>query len=261
MKPRNWKLQINWIGLATSALLLVIWEILVDTKIINYAYLPAPTAILHSASGMISSGILLSSLAHTVVATLIGWLIAAVVGVGLGVLLGLSRFAWVYSMSSVDALRSLPVVAFVPVAVIIFGFTTQSEVVVAAYAALWPILLNTLAGIQDTKIRLIEVGRCLQLTRLAQVWKLRLPAAAMHIITGLRLGLAVSLVLVLVAEMIGNPNGIGHELITDSNSLQPEKMFVSIFAVGLTGMILNAAIMLGARVLAGNQMAAAGEGQ
>jgi ABC-type nitrate/sulfonate/bicarbonate transport system permease component len=255
----TWARRVNWLGILVVFVLLAVWEVLVDTKIIHYAYVPAPIAIASSSGEMISSGILFSNLGHTIVATLIGWVVAAIVGVGLGVLLGLSRVAWVYSMSSIDALRSLPVVAFVPVAVIIFGFSIQTEWVVAAYAAVWPILLNTLAGIRDTNPRLIEVGRSLQLTRTAQLWKLRLPAATAHIVTGLRLGLAVSLVLVLVAEMVGNPKGIGYQLITDSNALQPKQMFVSIVTIGIAGMILNSLLMLLARTLARGQMASAGE--
>lgn len=240
---------VNWLGIVTAVALLAIWELLVDTKAIHYAYLPAPSAIAASSGQMFASGELVDNLAHTVAATVIGWLIAAVIGICLGVLLGLSRSTWKYSMSSVDALRSLPVVAFVPIAVIIFGFSLQTEVVVSAYAAVWPVLLNTLAGIRGTHPRLLEVGRTLQLGSAARVWKLRLPAASTHIVTGLRLGLAVSLVLALVAEMVGNPKGIGYALVTDQNALQPERMFVSIVAIGVVGIILNALLMGLSRVV------------
>lgn len=251
--------RVNWIGLLTGVVLLAIWELLVDTRVIHYKYLPAPSAIAASSGQMFASGELLSNLGHTITATVVGWLIAAVAGIGIGLLLGLYRPVWAYSMSSVDALRSLPVVAFVPVAVIIFGFSLQTEVVVSAYAAVWPILLNTLAGMRSTHERLLEVGRTLQLSNASQVWKLRLPAATAHIVTGLRLGLAVSLVLALVAEMVGVPKGIGYALVTDQNALQPERMFVSIVTVGVAGVILNALLMLGARVLVRGQMASAGD--
>lgn len=255
----RWLGRINWLGLAVAIALLIIWEVLVDTRIINFTYLPAPIAIITSSGNMITSGILFSSLGHTLAATLLGWVAAAIIGIGLGIVLGLSRFTWRYSMASIDALRSLPVVAFVPVAVIIFGFSIQTEIVVAAYAAIWPILLNTLAGIRGANPRLIEVGRVLQLSPAASVWKLRIPAATSHIITGLRLGMAVSLVLALVAEMVGNPAGIGYELITDSNALQPKQMFVAIVTIGIAGIILNALLLLVARVAARGQMASVGE--
>jgi ABC-type nitrate/sulfonate/bicarbonate transport system permease component len=249
----------NWLGSAVAAGILLVWELTVRLGIVTFDYIPAPSAIVARFGSMLSSGELMQNLQHTLTATLLGWLLASLVGVALGTMLGLSHLAWTYSMSSVDALRALPVVAFVPVAVLLSGFTLKMEILVSAYSALWPVLLNTLAGVRSTHPRLLETGKVLGMGRLAQLWKLRLPAAAPHIVVGLRLGLANSLVLTLVAEMVGNPQGIGYALIADSKSLQPERMFVSIFAIGIAGIVLNAVLIGGARLLARGQMASSGE--
>jgi ABC-type nitrate/sulfonate/bicarbonate transport system permease component len=249
----------NWLGMAVAASILLVWELTVRLGIVTFDYIPAPTAILQRSEEMLSSGELVQNLQHTLTATLLGWVLASVVGLLLGTILGLSRFAWTYSMSSVDALRALPVVAFVPVAVLLFGFTLKMEILVSCYSALWPVLLNTLAGMRSTHPRLLETGSVLGMSQLERLWKLRLPAATPHIVVGLRLGLAISLVLTLVAEMVGNPQGIGYALIADSKSLQPERMFVSIFAIGLAGIVLNAMLIGGARLLARGQMASSGE--
>lgn len=251
--------RLNWLGLATIVVLVGIWELLVDVKIIDFTYLPAPTRIATRAGDMFMGSELWMNLEHTITATVIGWLIASFVGVTFGVILGRYRPVWTYSMSSIDALRSLPVVAFVPVAVIIFGFTLTTEVVVAAYSAVWPILLNTNAGIRGIHPRLLDVARTMHMGPLAQLWKLRIPAAATQIVTGLRLGLSVSLVLVLVAEMVGTPKGIGYALVTYSQALQPEKMFILIIVIGLAGIALNSILMALGRVVARGQMTAAGE--
>jgi ABC-type nitrate/sulfonate/bicarbonate transport system permease component len=242
-----------------AAAVLLVWELTVRLGIVTFDYIPAPSAIAAKSAEMLSSGELLHNLQHTLTATLLGWLIASLAGVLLGTLLGLSRWAWTYSMSSVDALRALPVVAFVPVAVLLFGFTLKMEVLVSCYSALWPVLLNTLAGIRSAHPRLLETGSVLGMSRFARLWKLRLPAATPYIVVGLRLGLAISLVLTLVAEMVGNPQGVGYALITDSKSLQPERMFVSIIAIGLAGIVLNALLLGAARLLARGQMASSGE--
>jgi NitT/TauT family transport system permease protein len=249
----------NWLGLAVVAAVLLAWELTVRLGIVTFDYIPAPSAIAVKSAEMLSSGELLDNLQHTLTATLLGWLIASLAGVLIGTLLGLSHWAWTYSMSSVDALRALPVVAFVPVAVLLFGFTLKMEVLVSCYSALWPVLLNTLAGMRSTHPRLLETGRVLGLSRFGRLWKLRLPAATPYIVVGLRLGLAISLVLTLVAEMVGNPQGVGYALITDSKSLQPERMFVSIIAIGLAGIVLNALLLGAAKLLARGQMASSGE--
>jgi NitT/TauT family transport system permease protein len=241
------------------AAILLLWELTVRLGILTFDYIPAPSAIAVKSAEMLSSGELLDNLQHTLTATLLGWLIASLAGVLIGTLLGLSHWAWTYSMSSVDALRALPVVAFVPVAVLLFGFTLKMEVLVSCYSALWPVLLNTLAGMRSTHPRLLETGRVLGLGRFGRLWKLRLPAATPYIVVGLRLGLAISLVLTLVAEMVGNPQGVGYALITDSKSLQPERMFVSIIAIGLAGIVLNALLLGAAKLLARGQMASSGE--
>lgn len=249
----------NWLGLAVVAAVLLAWELTVRLGIVTFDYIPAPSAIAAKSAEMTSSGELLHNLQHTLTATLVGWLIASLAGVLLGTLLGLSRWAWTYAMSSVDALRALPVVAFVPVAVLLFGFTLKMEVLVSCYSALWPVLLNTLAGMRSTHPRLLETGRVLGMSPLGRLWKLRLPAATPYIVVGLRLGLAISLVLTLVAEMVGNPQGVGYALIADSKSLQPERMFVSIIAIGLAGIVLNALLLGAARLVARGQMASSGE--
>lgn len=252
--------RFNLLGASTAIALLAVWEIAVDTHLIDFDYLPAPSRIAQHVPDMIFHGEFWQLTAHTLVATVIGWLIGSVVGMALGLLLGLVRPAWVYSMASMDALRSLPVVAFVPVAVIIFGFSMNAEIVVSAYASIWPVMLNTMAGIRGTHPRLGEVARVLGMSQRTALVKLRLPAATAKIVVGLRLALGLALVLVLVTEMVGNPQGIGYALIRYSRSLQPEFMFVMIIAVGLLGVVLNSLLMAASRVLFPGPMAAAREG-
>jgi NitT/TauT family transport system permease protein len=251
--------RINVLGLLTLVGLFALWELVVRTGVLQFEYIPPPSAMVTAAQDLIGRGELQENLGHTLSATVVGWLLASVVGITLGTVLGLWRPAWVYSMASIDALRSLPIVAFVPVAVLLLGFTMEMEVVVAFYAAVWPVLLNTLAGMRAVHPRLIEVGKVLRVTGFRQIWKLRFPAATPFIVTGMRLGLAVSLVLTLVAEMVGNPSGVGFALVSASQSLQPAVMFAYIVTVSLSGIALNAVFVGLVSVVFRAQMAAAGE--
>jgi ABC-type nitrate/sulfonate/bicarbonate transport system permease component len=251
--------RFNWLGFSTFFGFIVLWELLIRLKLISFDYVPPPSEVFVAARDLILNGEMQLNLQHTLTAALVGWIIASVVGVILGVLLAVLRPMWTYSMASVDALRSLPIVAFVPVAVLLFGFSLQMEIVLSFYGALWPVLLNTFAGMRDVEPRLLEVGRVMRLSKASRIWKLQLPSATSHIVVGMRLGLAISLVLTLVAEMVGNPAGLGFALVQAAQALQPAQMFAYIVAIGVSGIILNAGLIRVARLLFSGQMASSGE--
>jgi ABC-type nitrate/sulfonate/bicarbonate transport system permease component len=251
--------RVNLLGLATGVGLLLLWELVLRTGLITMEYLPMPSEVAVGGWEIIDNGKLVENLTHTLTAALLGWVIAVAVGVPLGTLIGLVRPVWTYTMASVDSLRALPIVAFVPVAVLLFGFSMQTEVLLAFYAALWPITLNTIAGMKSLDARKREVGRVLKLGARGELWKLRLPAATPSIVVGLRLGISIALVLTLVAEMVGNPAGLGFALIQTAQALRPEQMFAYIIAIGLIGIVLNSVLQWGARLLFRGQMTAAGD--
>jgi ABC-type nitrate/sulfonate/bicarbonate transport system permease component len=251
--------RVNILGILTIVALVVLWEYLIRSGIMSFEYIPAPSQVVGGFIELIHSGELQRNLSHTVVAALLGWLCAGVVGILLGSLLGLSRPVWLYTMASVESLRALPIVAFVPVAVLLLGFTSRMEIVVAFYAALWPILINTYGGIRSVDRRLLEVGYVLDLRRREVMWKLRLPSATPFVMVGLRLGLSVSFILTLVAEMIGNPAGLGYALVQAGQALQPAQMFAYLVVIGLIGVVLNGVLMISARLLFRGQMEAAGD--
>lgn len=250
--------RLNLPGTAVFVLGLGLWELLVRTGLLTFRYLPPPSDVAVGLGELLGNGELATALGHTLLAAVTGWALAGLVGVTAGLTLGLVRPVWTYSMASLEALRALPIVAFVPVAVLMFGFSLQTEIIVAFYAALWPILLNTAASMR-TEDRLVETGRVLRLSRTAILWKIRLPAATATIVVGLRLGMSTSLVLTLVAEMVGNPAGLGFLLVAKGQALQPGQMFAAVFVIGVTGITLNATVMTLAKLIFRGQLTAAGE--
>lgn len=251
--------RVNVLGIATVVGVMALWELAIRSGVLDFSYLPPPSGVAIGLTELIANGELFGNLRHTLTAALTGWAVAALVGIVVGTVLGLVKPVWNLSMASLEALRALPIVAFVPVAVLLLGFTLRMEMTVAFYAALWPILLHTIAGMRALDNRRTEVGRVMRLSRWAQLWKLRLPAATPLIIVGLRLGLSVALVLTLVAEMVGNPAGMGFALIQAGQALQPGQMFAYVVVIGASGIVLNATLVSVARVVLRGQMAAAGD--
>ena len=233
--------RVNVLGLLTMAVFVGVWEVLVRSGTLEFQFLPAPSAIAGGARDLLSSGDLMPNVAHTVRVTLLGWLLASALGIGLGLLLGLSETAWRWSMASIEVMRAIPPVSLVPVALLLFGFSIRMELVIILFVSAWPVLVNTIAGVRGVRAELLDVARMLHLSPVTRLTKMVLPAAMPSIIVGLRLALSLSLVLAVVAEMIGNPNGLGNALVAAQQALRPEEMFAYVFAIGLLGVGLNAA--------------------
>ena len=234
--------RVNLSGFLAMGVLVGLWEFVVRGGALDFQFLPAPSAIAGGVRALLSSGELAANVAHTVRVTLIGWLLASALGIGLGLLLGLSETAWRWSMASIEVMRAIPPVSLVPVALLVFGFSIRMELMIILFVSAWPVLVNTIDGVRGVRAELLDVARMLRMSTVTRITKMVLPAAMPSIVVGLRLALSLSLVLAVVAEMIGNPNGLGDALVSAQQALQPEEMFAYVFAIGLLGVGLNAAL-------------------
>jgi ABC-type nitrate/sulfonate/bicarbonate transport system permease component len=231
--------SVNGPGLLTIAGCLVAWELLIRGGTVQYDYLPAPSAIFGGLLVQLSSGQFWADAAHTLQAVFLGWGIAGIIGITLGVVMGISPAFRRYSLATVEVLRPMPGIAFVPVALLLFGFSLETELVVIVLPALWPVLINTMGGVANVHPRLFEVGATFRLSRTAIIRKLLVPAALPSILVGLRLSLTLALVLAIVAEMVGNPTGLGYAVVRDQQALRPAVMFADVIVIGILGIALN----------------------
>lgn len=235
----GWTNRINMLGLATMVAFVGLWELFVRSATVDFEFLPAPSGIAEALGSLIASGDLFAPVVHTLRSALVGWVIAALFGITLGVWLGLSDTAWRYSMASIEILRAIPPITLVPVSLLTFGFSLRMELVVIVYACAWTVLVNTIHGVRTLRPELLDVGRMLRMSKFTAIRKLILPSATPSIIVGLRLAMSLSLVLAVVAEMIGNPSGLGNALVRAQQALQPEQMFAYVVTIGVLGVVLN----------------------
>src|SRR5215467_2259418 len=128
--------KFNTPGLLTILILLGGWEIMVRSGAVKFDYLPAPSGIFVAWGSLIASGEMLAQTAHTVQSIAIGWTVAATIGIGFGLLLGLSPFARRWSLASFELLRPLPAIAFLPLALLLFNFSLTTELVLMIYASI-----------------------------------------------------------------------------------------------------------------------------
>jgi ABC-type nitrate/sulfonate/bicarbonate transport system permease component len=234
----------NASALATALVLLALWEAGVRLYGAQFEFLPAPTQIATALYRSAYSGQLAADSLHTIACALAGWFIAVLIGAGAGLALAFSRTADRFLSTSVEVLRPLPAVAFVPVAVLLLGFTVYTEVLVIVYASLWPLIVNVMGGARSLHQRLFDTAATLHLTRTQRLTKIILPAVLPSIIVGARVALGLALVVAVLVEMIGNPAGLGWGLVTAQEALQPDLMFGYLVMTGVLGVFLNTCLRL-----------------
>lgn len=244
---RSWPSAVNVVGLATIVGGILLWQITHVAGLITFQYVPPPSGIAAALADAVATGELWSPLTHTITAVLVAWTVALIAGLLLGVTVGLLPLAWTWSMASVEVVRTVPAVALVPVALLVFGFSIRTEIIVAAYVAVWPVLIAGAVAVQSTHPRLLDVARTFRLSRRERFLKLLLPAAWPQVVVAARLALALSLILVVLTEMVGNPAGLGHALVREQQALQPESMWAYLMVIGVLGVVLQAVLNAASR--------------
>lgn len=227
--------RIAW-GVGTFVVLLALWQLLGALGWSNLEYLPTPTAVLAATGRLVATGPFWAAVGHTAWVALAGWAVGCAIGIVAGTLIGLSPVAQKWTFTSLDLFRAIPVVAVLPVMVLLLGLTTKMELYFVGYASLWPVLLNTIAGVSGVSKALRDVGATLRLGRGRALAKIVLPAAVSQISVGVNLGLSIALVITVVAEIIASPAGVGHEITASQSALQPAQMFSYIAVTGLMGL-------------------------
>ena len=230
------------LGTAVAIGLIAGWQAADAVGLIDFDTLAPPSEFVAAWWRLLAEGPLLEETGHTLGVVAISWILAVTIGVVVGAALGLSRQAAALGWGSVTFLRFIPPPALVPVVIIIFGFQMVGEVTVATYAAVWPVLINTASGVRQVDPRLHDVGRTIGLGSLSRAWKLVVPASMPMIAAGARIASSLALVVVITAEMLGIPRGIGYEIVRSSGALRPDETYAYVAWVGVLGVVLNVAI-------------------
>jgi len=229
-------------GLLVPVAAIALWQLLVATGVLDYEYLPSPLGVGHALADLAASGDLAADLAHTLGVAVLAALIAVILGGATGLAVGLAPAVGAYLMTSVDFLRTIPAVALLPVVVLSFGTGVETELILAVYAAQWPVLLNTAAGIAAVHPRQYDVARTLQLSRPTTVRAMVVPALMPEWLVGARIAAVIALLVAIVAEMIITPRGLGGGLVESMNALAPARMWAYALVCATVGYLLNATL-------------------
>lgn len=229
---------------------MLVWQ-LASTRLVSPDLLPAPSAVLRALSEMFRNGELTSNLVSSLRRLALGFCLGALLGTVLGTLTGGSLAARRLLDPTVQALRSVPSIAWVPPFILWFGIFEGSKIYLIALGAFFPVYLNLMAGIAGVDRKLIEVGRVLTLTRLQTITQILLPASLPAYIVGLRTGLGLGWMFVAAAELMGASDGLGFLLMDAEQTGRPERVIAAILLFALCGKATDMLVQAAGRRVAG----------
>lgn len=235
------------IGAVVPVTVAISWEAGSRAGTLSEDGFSSPSAVAAAFVRILTDGLLLRQTGETLGAALLGLLIATVLGVFLGALIGLYEPLRRASDLTIEVLRPIPSVALIPVMLLLFGFGLGMGTAVVAFAALWPVLILTASAVRGVDPRLLEVGRALQFSLAARLWKLVLPAALPGVAVALRTAFGIALVVAVTVEIAANPRGLGFGMISAQQSLQTDVMYATLIWLGFLGWSLNALIVAAER--------------
>lgn len=226
------------LGLTAVVLALVIIELLLSIGLLNRFVLPFPSSILGSFEEIIREDHLVERFWLTMGETLAAFALSGVIGIAVGVLLYRWRILRLATETWFAALAAAPVVLAYPLFMVVFGRSALTIIMMGFAAGLAPVVLNTLAGLQQVRPTLLNVGRALNLPGQQMFWKIQFPAAVPSIFVGLRLGLIFSMINVVGLEFLINYGGLGQLINELAERYDLPGTYAAIFVVVLVSAII-----------------------
>jgi NitT/TauT family transport system permease protein len=230
----------DWLWLVRLAAVVFViggWELWgrqVEAVLMSY-----PSAIVAAAWEMLLRGELANGIGASLLTLAVSFSISLVVGIGLGLLIGRYRTFEAATDWLVNALYATPLVAIIPIVILWFGLGLTAKVVIVTLLAVFPILINTAAGVRNVHPPFMELAAAFAATERQVFTKIILPAALPYVMTGVRLGIGRAIIGMVVAEFFTAINGLGAIIVKYSGQYDTASMFVPIFVLMLLGIILT----------------------
>lgn len=249
-------LGVNAWRLITLAAFLVVWQL--ASIPLGRLVLPSPLAVAEASIGLVASGQLVAATASSLVVFGSGYALAIVTAIPIGILMGGYRRVGETLEVYVNGLNSTPRVAFIPLIIVWFGLDVWAKIVIVWFTAVFPIMINTYAGVLHSDVELIEAARSFGARR-SQIFRhIMLPSAVPYIVAGLRIGASLAIIGTVVAELYTALSGLGFLLAQFGNTFQTAKYFVPVIVLIALGVTISQALKVLERRVAGWRTQATG---
>lgn len=239
----------RWVGLVVFALLIALAEWGTRAGWISALTLPKPSDVLATFGELYTSGLLFQHLGPSLSRLFMGALIGISAGISTGVLIGLFSYIRAGLVPLVAALFPIPKIALLPLFVIWFGIGEGSKYALIAFGTFTPTVVATYGAVDNVDRTLIRMGQSFGLTWWSIVRKIVLPGAMPGILSGLRISLAIAIILLVAAEMLGAEYGIGAYILQAGSLYDLERLFAGVVILSLLGVLVNAAVGIAERRL------------
>lgn len=227
------------LGLIVPVLILAAWICATHFRSIPTSILPKISMVWQAFLEMLQSGQLWKDLSVTLSRVVKGYLLSALLGMILGSLMGMSKTVAYLLQPTVTVIRQIPIIAWIPLIILWCGIGELSKIVVIVLAAFFPIMMNTMSGISSTPAGYIEVAQLYKLSFFKTFRKVYLPHALPQILVGLKLGLGISWMAVVAAELIASLSGIGYRMSNARSLMQSDVVIVCMILIGLIGILMD----------------------
>ena len=223
---------------------LLVWELTSRRGIVEQRFLPPASEVVATLFADLGQQSYWMAVADTMLAWSLGLIVATVLAVALGFIIGSSNFLRRFTHSTVEFLRPIPSVALIPLAVLLFGVKLESSLMLIVYASFWQVFIQILYGVADVDNVAMQTAKSYGLGSIARVRHVVFPTALPYLMTGLRLAASVALILAITAELIVGSPGLGREIALAQSGGAVSGMYALVLAAGLIGVLINVAMRL-----------------
>lgn len=225
-------------------IILCLWQVISFFKLVNPLFLASPYDVFTHLISLFYNGSIFNDIGHSLYRVIIGFGIATIIGVPLGLIMGYSSKVYNALEFTIEFFRGIPTTALFPLFLLVFGIGDQAKFAVTAWGAGLVILINSMYGVHLGKELRIRVAKTMKVTGLELFRKVIFPEALPQIFNGFRVAISLSLIIVIVTEMfIGTEAGLGKRIIDAQLVYQTADMYAAILMTGVVGFLLNKIVM------------------
>lgn len=217
------------------ALLIAVWQLAAMAGLLSARVLPAPTEVAAAGWDLARTGTLLTNIEISAWRAMLGFVVGGGIGFTLGIMNGLSPVSETLTDSTLQMLRNIPHLALIPLVILWFGIGEEAKIFLVALGVFFPIYINTQHGVRSVDPHLLEMGRAYGMSNGALFWQVVLPGALPSIFVGLRYGLGIMWLTLIVAETISASSGIGYMAMNAREFMQVDVVVFSILVYAALG--------------------------
>jgi ABC-type nitrate/sulfonate/bicarbonate transport system permease component len=225
-------------GMASMLGLMLLWQLGTSFGPLAGGSLPSAVGAVSALGALFALPEIWVAIGQTLFIALVGLLISVVLGIPAGVLVGLSPFAYRSLKPVLDFFKVIPPIVIIPIVILVFGPTSEMGIFLVVFANFFMLVFQSAYGVRDLDSVLLDTLRCYGMTKWDEIWYARIPSALPFIAVGVRIAVAASMIVAVVAGLIGGAPSLGQQMLLYQSSGQPSQTFAIVIIFGFLGLAL-----------------------